>query len=96
LLTNGAVYYDTNANYDNGTLSFCAANMAAGKAIYDAINSAASSAPTCTISAAKDAWCACSVLKTDSTHVFCVDSTGYKKETTSNCTTACPAAGACV
>ncbi len=91
LLTNGAVYFDSNGNYT----TFCTSSMVAGKPIYDAINTAAGAAPTCAVKITNDAWCACSTLKTTAGNVFCVDSTGYKKETTNNCAAACPAAGAC-
>jgi prepilin-type N-terminal cleavage/methylation domain-containing protein len=92
LLTNGAIFLDSNGNYNN----FCANNMVAGKPIYDAINSAAGAGPTCNVKNTNDAWCACSSLRTTAGDVFCVDSTGYKKETTNICANACPAAGACV
>ncbi len=92
LLTNGAVHLDTNGNYS----TFCSANMVATKPIYDAINSAAGAAPTCTVAAGNAAWCACSVLKVTSGNTFCVDSTGAKKETATACASECPAAGACL
>ena len=86
-LTNSAVYYDANGNYTN----FCASS---GATVPEAAIGAAggTAAHTCTATAA----CFCSTLKVTSGDVFCVDTTGYKKETANTCANACPAAGACV
>lgn len=91
-LTDGAVYYDDNGDYD----TFCTDYIAATKPIYEAIVDAVVTAPTCTVKADDTAWCACSILKVTSGNTFCVDSTGAKKETATACATECPAAGACV
>lgn len=89
ILTNGAVFYDTNASYTG----FCAdATVTAPQAAI----LAAGGVSTCTVDVGNTAWCACSTLKVTSGNVFCVDSTGYKKETTNTCALACPAAGGCV
>jgi prepilin-type N-terminal cleavage/methylation domain-containing protein len=97
ILTNAADYMNTHTDYTSicsvGTISaaMTAANVASG------------GTSTCTIKADKSAFCACSPLKNDQYNVFCVDSTGAKKVTSTGtsgtpitCTVACPAAtGAC-
>lgn len=89
ILTNGAVFYDNNVSYTG----FCAnANVTVPQ---DAIT-AAGGASTCTVNGGGTAWCACSTLRVNTGNVFCVDSTGYKKESTNTCALACPAAGGCV
>ncbi len=92
VLTNGAVYFDTNGNYTN----FCANEYVVAP---EAAITAAGGAPShvCTATA----WCACSTMKTTTAEpagsTFCVDSTGYKKVTQNvgACAVRCPAAGAC-
>ncbi len=92
VLTNSAVYYDTNGNYS----SFCtSANFTVPEsAILSANNGTAGTNTKCVGTAT--ATCACATLKVTSGNVYCVDSTGYKKETTNTCALACPVAGACV
>ena len=84
MLTNGAVFYDTNGNYTN----FCAnAYVLAPSAAVDSALGlvAGTTAANCKINAANTAWCTCSILKTTTAEpansTFCVDSTGYKKVT---------------
>lgn len=95
VLTNGAVFYDTNAAYTG----FCGNAYFTGP---EAAITAAGGTATCTVSADSTKWCACSTLKVTSSEAagstFCVDSTGYKKVTINAgaCATRCPAAGACV
>ena len=86
VLTNGAVFYDQNSSYTN----FCTNAYFTGPSA--AITTAGGSA-TCDANAANTAWCGCSTLKVTSTEpsgsTFCVDSTGYKKVTTTACATRC-------
>ena len=92
ILTNGAVFYDTNGNYTG----FCSNAYVTGP---NAAITSAGGAPTCTVNVAATAWCACSTLKdvTGATgQTFCVDSTGAKKQTATACATECPVAGACI
>ena len=94
ILTNGAVYYDTNGNYTN----FCTNAYVTAPAA-----AISSSGGTAVSFCATSAWCACSTLKTTTAEVagstFCVDSTGYKKVTQNAgaCAARCvtPATGAC-
>jgi len=92
LLNIGAAYLDSHVDYE----SFCKDYVIANKPIYDAINTAVGVAPDCVVTTTNDAWCACSVLKTDPTKVYCVSSTNVKKETTNTCKDACDNSGACV
>jgi len=100
LLTNAATYFDTNSNYSG----VCTTYMASGKPIYDAIFSIITpTVPVCTVASGNAAFCACSALKNNPYNVYCVDSTGTKRVTTTGvsgtpitCATECPAAGACV
>lgn len=89
ILTNGAVFYDANANYTG----FCGNSYVT---VPQGAITAAGGAFTCTVNATNTAWCACSTLKVTAGNTFCVDSTGAKKETATACATECPAAGACV
>ncbi len=89
ILTNSAVFYDTNSSYTN----FC---TNAYVTVPNAAITAAGGTPTCTANITNTAFCACSTLKVTAGNVFCVDSTGYKKETANTCAIACPAAGGCV
>ena len=92
VLTNGAVFYDKNSNYDN----FCtSANFTApDKAIEAAYGS---DVAMCDEKSDNTSWCACSPLKVTGTELagstFCTDSTGYKKVTIKACT---GAGGRCV
>ncbi len=88
ILTNSAVFYDTNSSYTN----LC--TDAYVTVPEDAITSAGGT-PTCQVSGTGTNFCACSTLKVTSGDVFCIDSTGYKKETASTCAVACPASGTC-
>lgn len=86
VLTNGAVFYDTNSNYTG----FCAsANFTAPSA---AITSAGGAA-VCDENTANTAWCACSTMKVTNAEAagstFCTDSTGYKKVTIATCAARC-------
>lgn len=96
VLTNGAVFYDSNGVYTN----LCSdAYVTAPQA---AISSAYGAGNTFVCTATATAFCACSNLKTTSIDpagsTYCVDYTGYKKVTQNagGCATRCPAAGACI
>ncbi len=89
ILTNGAVFYDTNSTY----AGFCASTNVTVPQLAIA---GAGGASTCTQNGTNTAWCACSTLKVTAGNVFCVDSTGVKKESANTCALACPAAGACI
>ena len=83
-LTNAAVYYDTNGNYDdwitNGTGS---AGDPTWLSVYNALNNAGytltTSCDVANCAATSTAWCAMFTLKA-STNTYCVDSTGNKTE----------------
>ena len=86
ILTNAAVHYDDKGNFTNFLTSTLytnpeAAAIAAGATVSE--NSTAT------------AWCSCATLKA-TTNTYCVDATGYKKETATACATRCPVAAACV
>jgi prepilin-type N-terminal cleavage/methylation domain-containing protein len=91
MMTNGAVYFDTNSNYTQFSTN----------ALYTVPKAAAESANggttvTYAVKATNDYWCACSILKVTSGNTYCVDSTGYKKETGTACGTRCTATtGSC-
>jgi len=94
ILTNSAVYFDLPA----GTFTdFCTNQYFTGPQA--AITSAGGTA-ICQVNTNVPvgiAVCACSTLKVTPGNTFCVDSTGYKKETAAACATRCPAAtGACI
>jgi|SRR5581483_8537400 len=96
--TNGSVYFETNGgNYGiDGTTNFCTDNLYNNPAT--AIANIGETT-TCNVSATFTAWCTCSTLKVTSAEpagsTFCVDSTGNKKLTQTDCTTECPNTGAC-
>ncbi len=92
ILINTATYYDTNGNYTAfcGTPSY----MVPEAAILSANGGVAGINTKCVGTATTT--CACATLKVTAGNVYCVDSTGYKKETTNTCALACPAAGGCV
>jgi len=94
MLTNAAVYFEATPAGTGATYVATAQVTAAEAAINTAGGTAAHYGNTTT-----QAWCACSPEKVTSTTVFCVDSTGTKKETASTtCATQCvtPATGACL
>src|SRR3989344_1848961 len=70
IMTNGTVFFDANADYTG----FC---DTVGVTTPGAAIGNSGGAFECTVSAANDAWCACSTLKVTSGNSFCVDSTGY-------------------
>ncbi|MEK7664362.1 MAG: type II secretion system protein [Patescibacteria group bacterium] len=93
ILTNSAVYYDANGNYTNFSASStyttpAAAITAAGKTVTPSTNSSGSN------------FCACSTLFDTTNGNYCVDSSGYKKQTNTACSTRCVtgigATGVCV
>ena len=87
-LTNGAVFYDTNSDYDG----FCASSNFTGPS---AAITAAGGTAVCD-DPPDAACCACSTLKTTTAEpvgsTFCVDSTGYKKVTVATCADRCDTA----
>lgn len=85
VLTNAAVFYDTNGDYDG----FCADNYFVGP--QTAITGAGGTA-ICKEKADNTTWCGCSTLKDVSGatgQTFCVDSTGTKTQTATACATEC-------
>lgn len=85
LLTNGAVYFDLNAS--NTGSQFCADTATGGQGpITSAITNAKGTSYACNGSstAGHQVWCT-KVTLPDST-AWCVDSTGYKGSTSTNCT----------
>jgi len=83
VLTNGAVYYDANNDYD----AFCAS---AGFTAPSAAITGADGTAVCVESTDDTAWCACSTMNVTGDEpagtTFCVDSTGTKKATLTACT----------
>jgi len=88
ILTNSAVYFDTNSNYT----SFC---TAAGYTVPEAAMTATNIGSTVTEVCTATHFCSCATLKTTAGNTYCVDDTGYKKETATACATRCPAGAAC-
>ena len=85
LLTNSAVWLDTNAVYTGFK-----ANTATGCGVAGPIALAITAAGgTLVCGETATAWCGCSVEKVDSAKFYCVDSTGAKIESATNCTTSC-------
>ncbi len=80
LLTNGAVYYDTNGNY-NGWVTGAGTGAANYVSVYNALTNAGYTVTAnCNVAACgatSTAWCAQVTLKA-STNTYCVDSTGEK------------------
>ncbi len=85
--TNAGVYYDANSSYTGfcGTSNFTNPQAAIA---------AAGGSATCNVDAGGTAVCACS-SEVGSTNTFCVDSSGAKKETTTDCVTECGSTGSC-
>ena len=93
IVTNGAEYFDRTSSFSG----FCADQYFIGP--QDAITIAGGIAicNTNTDDPIDTAFCACSTMKVIPGDTFCVDSSGYKKETGTDCATRCPAAtAACV
>lgn len=88
ILTNGAVYYDTHNSYAN----FCASTGYTQPAT--AVTNTGGNS-TCKVNVANSAFCACSSLKSVTGDVFCVDSTGMKRQSTTTCANACTINGIC-
>jgi len=93
MLTNAAVYYDTNGHYADWLTSSGytaphdaanAANAGAGDTVVEGCNDADCADETTT---PPTAWCACSPIYATSTETgtFCVDSTGFKGVTATAC-----------
>ena len=90
MMVNAAIHFDTNGRYDSP--NFCTTS---GYTVPEAAAVAAGSANPVEI-CALSAFCSCATLKTGTNQTYCVDSTGYKKQTGTVCSTRCPAAGGCV
>jgi len=87
ILTNAAVYFDTNSSYSG----FCGtANFTGPQA---AITGAGGTA-VCEVNTGNTAFCACSTMNVTTAEptgtTFCIDSDGTKKQTTTACATECP------
>ncbi len=101
VLTNAAIYFDTDTLGNGSYASFCDNTNSLWTNPEDAIDKAGGSA-ICIVSPDSIALCSCSTLKvttddpTDST--FCLDSTGYKRVTqnANGCAERCPDSGLCV
>ncbi|MEK7124259.1 MAG: prepilin-type N-terminal cleavage/methylation domain-containing protein [Patescibacteria group bacterium] len=91
ILTNAAVYYDTNNHYGGFSAS---SGYTAPAAAADSANGASPAAvfgcdkAACAFTDAPTRWCSCITLLTTSTDSgqFCVDSSGYKGATATVCT----------
>lgn len=101
VLTNGAVWIDTHTDYS----AFCASTGATGPlGAADSAWGTGGVAANCQANTAiqgttpiNGQWCACKQEKVDTTKVFCVDSSGAKKEVVSTCAAEClPASGTCL
>lgn len=96
ITTNGAVYFDGAGNYTNfGTNAQYTVPAAA------AATANGGTALTYGLKSTNDFWCACSVMKVTTAEpsgsTYCVDSTGYKKTTTTACATRCTnTTGSCI
>ena len=91
LLTRGTSYFDNNGSYTG----FCLSNTGGAliKNAIEASNLGGTFACTCddggnNCNSASLEWCACSTLITSS-NTFCVDSSGYKEETSNTCDNRC-------
>jgi prepilin-type N-terminal cleavage/methylation domain-containing protein len=101
--TRGVTYFE-NATLGNGTYNTFCTHASGGAPIKLAIEATnLGGAFTCmcdtggnACTATSTKWCACSTLKVTSGNTFCVDSSGYKKETGNTCANRCPAGGGCV
>ena len=92
LITRGAKYFDSTGSYSG----FCT-DPQGGAPIKTAIEATnVGGAFTCNVKADNSVWCACSPEKATPTTVFCVDSSGAKKEAASTtCSSECPATAVC-
>ncbi len=85
VLTNSAVYYNTNGNYSN----FCTNAYFTGPSA--SITNDGGTA-ICKVKADNTTWCACSTLRDISGatgQTWCVDSSGAKKQSATACATEC-------
>lgn len=88
IFTNATSYRNANGSYAN----FCTKTNYTSPAISI---TAAGGSPICKVNATNTAFCACSSLKDAVGDVFCVDSTGTKRQTTNTCVSACTTSGVC-
>ncbi len=98
LATKGVEYFEKNGNY-NG---FCTSELggALARNAIEALNVGGEFTCNCddgSCGVDSTAWCACSTLMATSdvalNTVFCVDSSGVKKEVNDTCPSECPASG---
>jgi Tfp pilus assembly protein PilE/ribosomal protein L40E len=86
IMANGAVYYNSNSSYTD----FCTSNSMTTP------EAAITSAGGALIKNCNDRhFCACSDLKIVSGDTYCVDDTGYGKETSTACSARCGYLGSC-
>jgi prepilin-type N-terminal cleavage/methylation domain-containing protein len=102
LVSRGVAYFENSALGNGAYNTFCthASGGAPIKLAVEATNLGGAFVCNCNTggnacTATSTKWCACSTLKVSSGNTFCVDSTGYKKETSNACSTRCPAGGGC-
>jgi prepilin-type N-terminal cleavage/methylation domain-containing protein len=87
-LTHGTTFYESSSNYEG----YCVSQEI--NSVREAVIADGGSF-VCNVSPENDAWCSCSTLPAKGS-VFCVDSTGAKKDVPStNCDTECPTIGFC-
>ena len=91
VMTNAAVFFDTNANY-TGFAGNATLGCGAGGPIAAAITAAGSTLVCAETTTTGAQWCGCAQEKVDATKYYCVDSSGAKIENTTACTTSCTAA----
>ncbi len=99
LTTDGTVYFESDPTYNGSYQNFCnSSSVASAKTAIDKIwdpTGNVTGTVTCNTNNTFTKWCACAGLLTTSTDPsdsnFCVDSTGYKKETNTipSCDTRC-------
>ncbi len=86
-MTSGAVYYDANHSYTD----FCTSDGYSTPATATDTASSSTTIKNCT----DTHFCACSTLKATIGDTYCVDDSGYGKETSTNCSTRCDYLGSC-
>lgn len=92
LLSRGVKYFESTGGYND----FCT-DINGGGPVKDAIEAQKiGSIFTCNCDGDVDCfldentkWCACAPLKFEAGNTFCVDSSGYKRQTTADCSTRC-------
>jgi len=99
IMTNAAVFFDLCGQYTanaGSSITKCRSAFTAATDYTVPVAAVVSAGKAVTPGTVSANFCACGTLYDTTNGTYCVDTTGYKKQTNTACGTRCPATGICV